>query len=659
MRDRLRHAAPHQELAVLHGDPGAEGADPLLPGKLRQRDLAVADLHDEDRGLALAALLAGWAVLLEVDGAVDAGEVHAPERVANRLGVVLPRDFHGLGDRDDAVVTAEALGEAFEWIAALGPLVDERLGQLAVRHGFREPGHEEDDVVRPFGSRASLLDELGRRGRAARGDDLSAQALLLGLLQDEGDLLHRGRQEERVAAGRLDLGDLRVHVGRALLHEFGGADRQALLLQEVPERLDRAAAPVRVDGEEVRLLDGELVDVGLEADRFHLARRTDPEDPRIAALGDGCGARRLDDHGHAVLLELRHGRQRHRAPPGAHDGRDLVADDQLLGGARRLLGIRLVVLDDELDLPPEDPALGVEPVACDLGAHADVVSRGGHRPRQRLDDANPDRRLRACDVEADDDAAHESGNDADGEDREEPTLPHAEASCRAQSLLQGDEIIQEREEVVMTAVKSKTYKAQSFDHMKGLDGISDAQIAEHLKLYEGYVKQVNALNAELAELRAKGKAAGTNPEFAELTRRLGFEYNGMILHEYYFENLRPAADPKPPASSGLAQAIGSSFESIEQWLTDFQAIGEMRGVGWVILFEDPMTNRLSNHWITLHQEGIPAGFKPVLVMDVWEHAFMRDYKATERKKYVEAFFRNIDWALVERRLQQTASVRPA
>jgi len=131
------------------------------------------------------------------------------------------------------------------------------------------------------------------------------------------------------------------------------------------------------------------------------------------------------------------------------------------------------------------------------------------------------------------------------------------------------------------------------------------------------------------------------------------------LHEYYFENLRPAADPRPPTSSGLAQALGGSFESIEQWMTDFHAIGEMRGVGWVILFEDPVTDRLSNHWITLHQEGIPAGFKPLLVMDVWEHAFMRDYKATERKKYVEAFFRNIDWALVERRLQQTASIRPA
>jgi Fe-Mn family superoxide dismutase len=211
----------------------------------------------------------------------------------------------------------------------------------------------------------------------------------------------------------------------------------------------------------------------------------------------------------------------------------------------------------------------------------------------------------------------------------------------------------------MAAVKSKTYKTQAFDPLQGLDGISDAQVEEHLKLYAGYVKQVNAMNGELAEMLGRGKASGTNPEFAEITRGLGFEYNGMILHEYYFENLRRAAEPHPPAGSGLAQALGRSFGAIEQWLTDFQAIGEMRGVGWVILFEDPVTDRLSNHWITLHQEGIPAGFKPLLVMDVWEHAFMRDDKATERKKYVEAFFRNIDWALVERRLQHEASVRSA
>ena len=211
----------------------------------------------------------------------------------------------------------------------------------------------------------------------------------------------------------------------------------------------------------------------------------------------------------------------------------------------------------------------------------------------------------------------------------------------------------------MARVKAKAYKEQSFDHLHGLDGISDDQVAEHLKLYSGYVKQVNALNQQLTEMLGRGKASGKDPEFAELPRRLGFEYNGMILHEYYFSNLRPAAEPAPPANSALGQALSDAFGSLEAWKTDFQAMGDMRGIGWVILFEDPMTDRLSNHWVSMHQEGIPAGFKPLLVMDVWEHAFMRDYKATEKAQYIEAFFRNVDWHAVERRLNERAAVRPA
>jgi Fe-Mn family superoxide dismutase len=209
-----------------------------------------------------------------------------------------------------------------------------------------------------------------------------------------------------------------------------------------------------------------------------------------------------------------------------------------------------------------------------------------------------------------------------------------------------------------TPKTAKAYRKQEFE-LAGLDGISDAQIEEHLTLYAGYVKQVNALNLELAEMLGRGQASGKSPEFAELTRRLGFEYNGMILHEYYFGNLRPAADPTPRAGSGLGEALAASFGGVERWQTDFQAIGEMRGVGWVILFQDPVTDRLTNHWITLHQDGVPAGFKPLLVMDVWEHAFMRDYKATERDQYIQAFFRNIDWAVVEARLREERAVRPA
>jgi superoxide dismutase, Fe-Mn family len=210
-----------------------------------------------------------------------------------------------------------------------------------------------------------------------------------------------------------------------------------------------------------------------------------------------------------------------------------------------------------------------------------------------------------------------------------------------------------------TAAKPpKAYRTREFD-LKGLAGISDAQIGEHLALYAGYVKQVNVLNEELAEMLARGQASGKSPQFAELTRRLGFEYNGMILHEYYFGNLRAAADPEPPATSGLTEALVGSFGSADQWRTDFQAIGELRGVGWVILFQDPVTDRLTNHWVTLHQDGVPAGFKPLLVMDVWEHAFMRDYKATERKQYIEAFLGNIAWSVVEARLQEERAVRPA
>lgn len=211
----------------------------------------------------------------------------------------------------------------------------------------------------------------------------------------------------------------------------------------------------------------------------------------------------------------------------------------------------------------------------------------------------------------------------------------------------------------MAAGKPIVYREQAFDQLKGLDGISDAQIEEHLKLYAGYVKQVNVLNQALAELRGRGQAKGTNPEFAELTRRLGFEYNGMILHEYYFSNLRRAADPSPAPISGIGQALTQAFESLDAWRQDFHGIGEMRGVGWVILAEDPVTHRLSNYWITLHEEGMPAGFKPLLVMDVWEHAFMRDYKVTERAKYIEAFFRNVDWSMVELRLHEESAVRPA
>ena len=202
-----------------------------------------------------------------------------------------------------------------------------------------------------------------------------------------------------------------------------------------------------------------------------------------------------------------------------------------------------------------------------------------------------------------------------------------------------------------------TYSAKSFDHLRGLSGISDAQITEHLGLYAGYVKQVNSLVQELAEMRVDRNEAGTDFSLAEGTRRLAFEYDGMVLHELYFSNLKPGSEARPSDRQALGRALAETFGSVEHWQENFQTIASMRGIGWVILFEDPVTERLTNHWVSLHQDGIPARCTPLLVMDVWEHAFMRDYKATERARYVEAFFKNVDWSIVDQRLREATPAR--
>jgi Fe-Mn family superoxide dismutase len=200
----------------------------------------------------------------------------------------------------------------------------------------------------------------------------------------------------------------------------------------------------------------------------------------------------------------------------------------------------------------------------------------------------------------------------------------------------------------VATLTQQSYTPKKFE-LAGLQGISDNTLQVHFGLYEGYVKNTNLLNEQIAEIVTSGKAAGANPAFAELTRRLGFEYNGMRLHEYYFGNMTSKAGGAP--SSTLSDALGASFGDFDTWKKDFAATGGMRGVGWAIAYQDPWTGRISNHWITLHEDGNPAGFTPILVMDVWEHAFLLDYKPAERAKYIEAFFSNVDWAVVESRLK--------
>jgi Fe-Mn family superoxide dismutase len=208
--------------------------------------------------------------------------------------------------------------------------------------------------------------------------------------------------------------------------------------------------------------------------------------------------------------------------------------------------------------------------------------------------------------------------------------------------------LNQEQKMLQQKISYKPYAEKDFKHLKNLNGISDETLEIHLGLYSGYVKNTNILNEKVIELTEAGKS-GT-PEYAELKRRYGFEYNGMRLHEYYFANMKSGGSNELKEGSALGKLITETYSSIDVWKNDFAKVGAMRGVGWAILFQDPFTKTLSNHWVTLHEEGNIAGFAPILVMDVWEHAWFRDYKPADRPKYIEAFMSNIDWAAVEARL---------
>jgi len=199
-------------------------------------------------------------------------------------------------------------------------------------------------------------------------------------------------------------------------------------------------------------------------------------------------------------------------------------------------------------------------------------------------------------------------------------------------------------------METQIYKPKTFN-LSGLTGISDKTLEMHFKLYEGYVTNTNTLTERITAILSGGTV---NPEempaYSELTRRLGFEYNGMVLHEYYFGNMKKGGGGDAPRGD-FRTAVEKSFPSYEIWKAGFVSVGKMRGVGWSICFLDPTNGRVSNHWIELHQTGSVAGFVPLLVMDVWEHAFLLDYKPADRPKYIEAFMSNCDWSVVEKRMK--------
>lgn len=190
------------------------------------------------------------------------------------------------------------------------------------------------------------------------------------------------------------------------------------------------------------------------------------------------------------------------------------------------------------------------------------------------------------------------------------------------------------------------YKAKDYTNLLGIEGFSEALLKNHFTLYQGYVNNTNKLLEGLAQMLKDGKSGSI--EFSELKRRFGWEFNGMRLHEYYFGNL--GGKGGIDKNGRLFKKISDDFGSYENWEKEFKAIGMMRGIGWVVLYQDNMTEVLFNFWINEHDVGHPSGCLPILIMDVFEHAFMLDY-GLKRADYIEAFFKNIDWKEVEKRLK--------
>ncbi|WP_231881793.1 superoxide dismutase [Anaerosporomusa subterranea] len=191
------------------------------------------------------------------------------------------------------------------------------------------------------------------------------------------------------------------------------------------------------------------------------------------------------------------------------------------------------------------------------------------------------------------------------------------------------------------------YTPQNYSNLFGMDGFSDKLLEMHFTLYQGYVNNTNILLALLRALLDANKTSG--PEYAEPKRRLGWEFDGMRLHEYYFGNL--GGNGRINRKCPLFKKIIANFGSYDKWEQDFKATGMMRGIGWSVLYQDIKNGQLINFWINEHDTGHPAGCKPLLIMDVWEHAYMPDYDLN-RNNYIKAFFANINWDVVQERLEE-------
>ncbi len=188
------------------------------------------------------------------------------------------------------------------------------------------------------------------------------------------------------------------------------------------------------------------------------------------------------------------------------------------------------------------------------------------------------------------------------------------------------------------------FEAKKFE-IPELQGISQKTIEEHIKLYEGYVKNANLILEEISSRNPEADAYA----ISEMQRRFAFEFDGMRNHEIYFESLSGAA--KNISENDLKNKISDNWGSFDLWLARFKTIAKTRGIGWAILYHDPKSNELLNAWIDEQHLGHLVGCTPVLALDMWEHSFVADYLPSGKAQYIEDFFENLNWDIIENNFQ--------
>jgi Fe-Mn family superoxide dismutase len=192
----------------------------------------------------------------------------------------------------------------------------------------------------------------------------------------------------------------------------------------------------------------------------------------------------------------------------------------------------------------------------------------------------------------------------------------------------------------------KTFTPKTFN-IPELKGISQKSVDEHLKLYQGYVKHANLIIEKIAELGADSEKNAY--AIGEVQRRFGFEFDGMKNHEYYFEQLEGGANQN---ISTLKAAIEEEWGTFDAWLARFKALALTRGIGWAILSYDKVNDRIVHSWIDEQHLGQLNSVNIILALDMWEHSYLFDYVPADKKKYVDAFFENLNWEVVEKRFAE-------